>query len=152
MADLAELHEELAGLFGLTLAARQLVRKVAALADQENEYGLVQVLQQLDSAAEQVEQRCQALIARHAGLRPARITASARKVKTGVLDCCPADATARNLLELLAGVLSSLQVSATALSARGASNDKAVAEFADFLVFRLDAVRRRCRHRALGPA
>jgi hypothetical protein len=135
MADLAELHQDLGGLLGFTLATALLVRRAAALADRENERELVQSLQQLDNAAAQVQRRCEMLVGRHAGLRAGRITATSRKIKASVMGCCREDATIRDLLKLLKELVNQVRVSTVALTAHSASNsDKAIAEFVDFLV------------------
>jgi len=135
MADLAELHQHLGGLLGLTLATAQLARKAVTLVDQENERELFLLLQQLDGAAVQVERRCQMLVARHAGLRAGRITARSRQMRASIMGCCRENATKRDLFELLREVADRVRVSTAALTVHCASSDdRAVALFLDFLV------------------
>jgi len=135
MADLAELHQELGSLIGFTLAAVLILRRAAALAAQEDKHELARLLQQLDSATGQVERRSQMLVGRHAGLRAGTITAKARQIKAGIMGYCREDATVRDLLELLKGLMSQIRISTAALTAHSSSsNDMAVAEFAEFLV------------------
>jgi hypothetical protein len=135
MSDLAELHQELACLLGLTQATVQLARRATALADQENESDLVQVLQRLGGAGEQVQRRCQLLIARHPGLRASRITAASRKIKASVMGYCDEGATMRHVLELLCMAVNRAWARTVELRARNPSDhDQAVADFVDFAV------------------
>jgi len=133
MADLADLHEEVACLFGLVLAMVQLARKAGGLAQQENEGDLVAVLQRLEGAAERVQRRCQLLVARHTGLRVGRITATSRKVRAGILSRCGEGATLREVLELLAVALDLARDGTASLAAGNPpGSDEAVADFAEF--------------------
>jgi len=133
MADLAELHEEVACLFGPVLALVRLARRAGALAHQENEGDLVAVLERLEGAGEQVQHRCQLLVARHTGLRVGRITATSRKVRAGVLSRCGEGATLHEVLALLTVALDLAQVATAGLAAGNPPNsDEAVTDFAEF--------------------
>jgi hypothetical protein len=135
MADLAELHHELGVLLGLTLATARIARKVTVLALQDSQPGLVKASQRLDSAAAQVQRRCQMLITRHGQLRAGRITATSRRIKIGIMNSCPDDATMIDLLELLQKVTNQAQFSALALRAQGTpGNGQVIAEHAAFIV------------------
>ncbi|MGH3168073.1 MAG: hypothetical protein ACRDN0_19590 [Trebonia sp.] len=134
MADLAELHEELGCLLGFTLATGQLARRATALTAQETEGDLVQVLQRLDEAGEQVQRQCQLLIARHAGLRAGRVTATSRKVRAGIVSRCSDGATLREVLELLTITLDHARATTVNLAARNSPDDEAVADFTEFVL------------------
>jgi hypothetical protein len=113
----------------------QLARRATALADQENEGDLVQALHRLVDAAEQVQRRCQLLIARHAGLRAGRITATSRKVRAGIVNRCGESATLPDVLELLTKALARAQAATVHLAAENQSGgNEGVTDFAEFVI------------------
>lgn len=135
MTDFTEPQEEVACLLGLTLAAMQLARRAAALAGEQGECGMLQVLEQLGAAGTEVQRRCQALIARHAGLRTGRVTATSRRVKAAVVDRCGEGATVQDVSGLLVATVARARISALDLAAQNPPDrDQAVAGFAEFAV------------------
>lgn len=133
MADLVELHGQLACFLGLTQATVQLTRRAAVMAGQDNEPHLMQILERLDSTGEQIQRRCQLLVARHAELRVSRITSASRKTKLSIMGGCRQDAALADILKsLLAAVDQAENVMANLAARSLPDNDQAVAEFTTF--------------------
>jgi hypothetical protein len=83
MAELTHLDEKLAEVLGLAQAAQAATQKVAALARQEGDTQLLELLERMGDEAAEVEQRCVSAASSRDGVKTA-ITDKARETKAEV--------------------------------------------------------------------
>ena len=95
----ADLHDRLGEAIGMTQALRVVVRHLSA--QLEPEIGLAQLLVRLNSDIEEMQRRCDSLVASHTEIKQSRITATAREVKARVAAQPPATLPPSELLSVL---------------------------------------------------
>jgi hypothetical protein len=103
MAELTHLDEKLAEVLGLAQAAQTATKKVAALASQDKDTELLELLQRMGDEAAKVEQRCDDAAGTREGMKTA-IAAKAGETKaevSGFMKTYLEDAEALDGLEFL---------------------------------------------------
>lgn len=113
----AELHDRLGEAIGLAQAMRALARRAAALVEPE----LARGLDALVRVIEELQRRCDSLVARHAELRQSRVIARAREVRARATRPAPASAETSAVLAVLAAIAQRAVVGWRALAAWASS-------------------------------
>jgi hypothetical protein len=85
MAELTILDEKLAEVLGLAQAAQTATKKVAMLARREKETDLLELMEQMQDQAAQIQQRCEVAAGTRDGMKTA-IAKKARETKTEVTE------------------------------------------------------------------
>jgi hypothetical protein len=149
MAELTHLDEKLAEVLGLAQAAQTATKKVAALASQDKDTELLELLQRMGDDAAKVEQRCDDAAGTREGMKTA-IAAKAGETKAevnGFMKTYLEDAEALDGLEFLsmaeAGELAHWEILATL---NETANDKDIADAVEFALplqrSHVDAIRK----------